>query len=72
MHGARAYDCASFHPSCTGVTVVEVGGFAHLWCPGCRIYANLEAVSVKFKTYEEACISRQPVTEMMSARKASK
>jgi len=54
MEGVRAYDCSEFHRPCAGVTVIDVGGFAHLWCPACRVYANLEAVSPKFQNYARA------------------
>lgn len=63
MEGVRAYDCVAFHPSCTDVEVVDVGGFAHLWCKGCRVLANMEAVSTKFQTYQHACASEPAVKE---------
>lgn len=59
MIGARAYDCRAFHPGCEGVTVVDVGGFANLWCPTCRVLCNLEAVAPKFEEYKEACVSQE-------------
>lgn len=54
MKGVRSWRCDNFHPLCPGVTPIDIGGFAHLWCPQCRILVNLEAVGTKDKDYIEA------------------
>lgn len=54
MKGVNAYDTCDFHPDCQGVVPVDVAGFAYLWCPECRVLANLQAVSPKFEDYEKA------------------
>lgn len=54
MKGVRSWCCNDFHPDCAGVTPVDVGGFAHLWCPVCRVFTNLEAVGCKDMDYVEA------------------
>lgn len=58
MRGANAYDCSHFHPTCVDVRVLELGGFAYLWCPTCRILANLQAVSAKLQSYADAKVKR--------------
>lgn len=52
MKGVRSWDSAVFHPDCAGVVPVDIGGFPHLWCPRCRVLANLEAVSTKHQDWE--------------------
>jgi len=54
MKGVRSWCSKDFHPKCQGVVPVDIGGFAHLWCPDCRVLANLEAVSIKDPTYSQA------------------
>lgn len=51
MEGLRAWDASHWHPECPGVLPVDIGGFAHLWCPVHRCLANLEAVAPKAKAY---------------------
>lgn len=60
MLGVRAFDCVAFHPDCADVQVVDIGGFAFLFCAGCRILCNMEAVSPKLKDYASACASSHP------------
>ena len=67
MRGVQAYACSAFHTTCTGIVPVDVGGFAHLWCPGCRVLARLEAVAPKFATAELACASG-PATAYVPVR----
>lgn len=54
MDGVQAYDCSQWHSACPGVQVIDVGGFAKLWCPTCRVYADLQAVSPKFASHKSA------------------
>jgi len=61
MKGVRSYKCGSFHPDCAGVTVVDIGGFPHLWCPRCRVYTNLEAVAEKHDDYGVSRSSDKPL-----------
>lgn len=54
MKGVQSWDTSPFHPDCSGVTPVDVGGFKYLWCPICRVFANLEAVSIKHQMVDTA------------------
>lgn len=54
MKGVQSWDASGFHSTCTGVAPVDIGGFKYLWCPQCRVLANLEAVSVKHQTLDTA------------------
>jgi len=40
-----------WHPG-HNVVIVDIGGFAHLWCADCQVLANLEAVADKIKPDE--------------------
>ena len=51
MKGINAYKI-HWHPTCD-VEVVDIGGFAYLYCRDCGVLANMQAVSVKHITYEE-------------------
>lgn len=53
MKGVRAWSLAKFHPTCKDVEVVDIAGFAHLYCRRCRVLVNMEAVSPKFDSYNE-------------------
>lgn len=61
MKGVEAYDCSGFHPNCPGVQVVAVGGFAHLWCPTCKVLCRLEAAAPKFQSLDAARYPKPPV-----------
>lgn len=41
------FDFSYFHPTCDGVTVVSGADGIYVFCPKCRVAANLEAVSAK-------------------------
>jgi hypothetical protein len=51
-----AFHAPTWHPDCP-VSVVDVGGRPHLWCPECRCLVYIEAVAVKAEiaaTFAEA------------------
>lgn len=54
MKGVQAWDCSTFHPGCLNVAVVDVAGFKYLWCPDCRVLANLDAMAVKHQSLDTA------------------
>lgn len=59
MKGVQAYDCSQFHGTCSGIQVVDIGGFPHLWCPTCRVLSNLQAVAPKFENFDKACLCQE-------------
>lgn len=48
MKGIQAYDISAWHPLCTNIQIVDIAGFAHVYCPSCRILANMQAMCPKF------------------------
>lgn len=56
MKGVQSWDTSEFHPDCVGVQPVDIAGFKYIWCPECRVLANLEAVSVKHQSIQTAKI----------------
>ena len=64
MHGVSSWDCSAFHPKCTDVYPVDIGGFKYIWCGNCRVLANLEAVSPKHQDYETAKMTVSLVKEV--------
>jgi len=47
QNSSCALDYGAWHGSCGAVSILSVGGFAKLFCPGCRVFADLEGVSRK-------------------------
>lgn len=71
-HSACAFDAGEWHPNCTGVVVIAPPGHSHglLYCPHCRVAADLEACSQKI-SIESSWYRRKPYgTE--SAKKEGK
>lgn len=52
--GVQSWDCSSFHPNCKNVIPMDIGGFAYLWCPDCRVLSNLQAISPKHEDWDKA------------------
>jgi hypothetical protein len=69
VKGVRSYDCSAHHPECKGVVPVDIGGFAHLWCPECCTLTNLEAVSRKHEDYVEASLDKHKAIAYIAAKK---
>lgn len=58
MKGVRSHRFYDWHKACPGVQVVDIGGFAYLYCSDCRCLTNMEAVSVKDESYEDAKLDK--------------
>lgn len=51
MKGVRAWSFKEFHPNCKDIEVVDIAGFAHIFCHRCRVLINMEAISPKYEEY---------------------
>lgn len=56
--GVNAYEIPNWHNGCENVQIVEMGGFAYLWCPTCRVFANMQAVARKLQKYETSALPK--------------
>lgn len=51
MRGINAYQLPQ--GISTDATIVDIGGFAYIFLPATGAFINLEAVSAKFKSFED-------------------
>ena len=53
---SSAFTCTGWHGACTGVTLVtksvQTGVGVMLWCPSCRVAADLEAVGERVDVHQ--------------------